>query len=320
MPEHEDLNEQQPIASWKVGSAQRISFPVGDITETGGNRIVRQIRTFRDGAKLDDTGSIERSWSFDVFFNNSIKGDGAEENAKPLYPGALNDLIRSFDEHETGDLTLPTIGQVRARAETYRRIDKVNERGEGTVSVTFVQDNEDALDRAQLTPPTLRATVVTQAEDTVFSVQSQGAWDDDAVSITQAAIEIETAMQAPGRAANDVQALVRKNRAALARVVNGQRKLSAQVGGQFHQPRGSEAERNLRRSQDRQASAVDERNSGRPRTRAFRVDVAFTNIFDIAARFDQDASELLDLNDSRIADPFQLRRGDVVRVFETRPR
>jgi len=313
--------EQYPAASWKVGDAQRVVFIIqGQIQETGGNRIVKQERPHRNGAKLDDTGALPRSWAFEMLFTNEVSEPGLEANPEPLYPNMLRLMIDSFDRHETGDLILPTVGPVRARAATYVRTEDGGERDTATLRVTFDEDNEDALDRAALTPPTVRATVVSQAQETTFSAQSQGAWDDDVASLTQSAIELESAMLAPGRAANDIQAQVRKARAAVCRVITTQGKISKQVGGQFNQPRGSEAERNLRRSEDRQAQAVDERNSGRPRTRAFTVDVVRTNIFEIAARFDQDASELLDLNDSRIADPFVLRRGDVVRVFETRPR
>ena len=148
--------EQYPSASWSVGTQVALVFPVTEITEEGGNRIVLRERPYRDGAKVDDIGSKAKSWSLKAIFENTIN-EGLIQNGQPLYPGVLNELIRSFDQHETGDLIVPTVGKVRARAQSYVRTERNDERDYATVEFKFVQDNEDAIDATSFTLPTVKS-------------------------------------------------------------------------------------------------------------------------------------------------------------------
>src|SRR5689334_5238078 len=101
--------ENYPPCSWTV-QGDTIVFPVADIEEDGGNRIVRRRRPYRNGAKLDDTGSNEKVWRVTVVLENSIEEDGLDPN-RPLYPFVANALVSSFDLHDTGDLVLSTRGK-----------------------------------------------------------------------------------------------------------------------------------------------------------------------------------------------------------------
>jgi len=101
--------EQYSVASWTVNN-RTLAFPAKVINDNGGNRIVQRERPFRDGAKLDDTGSRATVWAFEVLFENSIEESGLEINAMPLYPDVINAIIESFKTHETGDLVVPTVG------------------------------------------------------------------------------------------------------------------------------------------------------------------------------------------------------------------
>jgi prophage DNA circulation protein len=325
----EDIFSQYPVARWQVGSAAPICFPALGITETGGNRIIAHERPFRDGAKLDDTGAKPRSWSFCAHFSNRIEEPGCEENPLPLYPGMLRLLIESFDQHETGDLTLPTVGTVRCRAQDYTRKEDPENTDVGLLDLVFVQDNEDALDRALLNPPTVRATITKLAEQATGSLQRDGVWGEDlrpnehevqvddpshsaTSSLTEIAADIEGLLLAPGRATADLESTVRAHRRAVQRV------MTAASGDDSR--RGGEAERLLSIMLDREAAAADERTASRPRTRAFVIDVERTSIYEVSARLHQDAEELLDLNAARIDDPFRLDRGQVIRVYESAPR
>jgi prophage DNA circulation protein len=310
-----EIFSRYPIATWKVGTQPPISFPVLAITETGGNRIVQHERPFRDGAKLDDTGAKARTWSFTIVFNNSLE-EGVQDGV-PLYPQVLRRLLRSFDQHETGTLTLPTVGDVRARAQDYTRRETPDEDDQATLDVVFVEDNEDALDRAQLNPPAVVSTVRKLAEQTVFSAKKSGVWSDDLATLPEVASEIEGLIRAPGRSAADLGAMVRSHRRALERLANAAAEEAATSGGLFADPRGSETPRQINTMIDREAQAEDERLASRPRTKAFVIDVERTSIFEIAARLNQDAEDLLELNSARIDDPFLLDRGMVIRVFET---
>lgn len=302
-----------PTASWRVGDGEPLFFPVTSITETGGNRIIPQERPFRDGAKLDDTGSKPRQWAFGAIFNNSLQE--AVQNGVPLYPQRLRQLLRSFDVHETGVLVLPTIGKVRARAQDYTRTEAPEEQDTGRLDLVFVEDNEDALDRAALSPPAVVSTLLKLSEQTQFTAQSQGVWNEDLKSLRQIASEIQGLMLAPGRSVSDLGTVVRAHRRALQSVLS-----TASDESGLGDPRGSELNRQINILLDREAQAEDERSSSRPRTKGFVIDVEVTSIFEVAARLGQDATELLELNSARVDDPFLLTRGEVIRVFESAPR
>lgn len=311
-----EVFERYPLARWVVGSVS-VTFPIIELTEQGGNRIVLQERPFRDGAKLDDTGSKPRQWSLQALFTNRLEEPGI---TTALYPTALRALIRSFDLHETGTLTLPTVGDVRARAQDYTRKESPETDDSATLDCTFIEDNEDALDRAQLQPPSVAATLVRLAEQTQFTAQSQGVWNEDLASLREVCSEIEGLMRAPGRSVTDLGARVRAHRRALQSVIDTAASEASTSGGLFSDPRGSELERQLRIIMDREAQAEDERVQSRPRTRGYTIDVERTSIFEVAARLNQDAEELLELNSARVDDPFLLTRGQVIRVFESPPR
>lgn len=307
---------QYPVAAWAPGSLPKIFFPVVEISETGGNRIVPHERPYRDGAKLDDTGSKARTWALTIVFNNTIVEPGiGNDPRRPLYPTILRQLLRSFDLHECGTLTLPTVGDVRARAENYTRSEKPEQADTATVTVTWVEDNEESLDRAALNPPGVAATLVRLAEQTTFTARAIGVWTPDLANLRERCNELTTQMRAPGRAVADVATIALANRRAIESVLETARTELGLVHA-FSEPRSSGLHQQLSTLSDRQARAEDERMSSRPRTLAFVVDAEQTSIFEIAARFNQDAEELLDLNAARISDPFDLERGDVIKIFE----
>jgi prophage DNA circulation protein len=313
------LFEDLPAASWRVGNLAAMSFPIeGDISEKGGNRLVPHKRAYRKGAKISGTGLEPREWTFTAVFNNTIT-ESKLDNGRPLYPDVLRAIVASFGEQETGTLTLPTVGDVRACAWNYTRIESTEKRDEGALQLHFIEDNEESAATISFQQPSVRATVEGLAEQTTFSAASVGALDRDLVQVKGKSIDIVSLLLAPGRAVADLQTRVTDSRRALQRVRGNQEVFARQVGAEHDEPRGSEFWRNLIRLQDLQAKSVDEKFASRPRVRAFVVDVESTSILEIAARLKQDATELLDLNSERLADPFLLERGDVIRVFETAP-
>lgn len=312
---NDNVFSEYPIAQWKVGERASVSFPTTSIVESGGKRLPRHERPYRDGWKLDDTGLRGRTWKVTAIFSNRVLEPGMPLNGVAPYPFAVRALLESFEERVTGDLTLPTVGKVRARLETYERTESSETRDFATVELTFIEDNEEALDRATFRPPTVRATIVKLAETTQFSARSAGAWDRDTLTLLEAAGRLEEMMLAPGRAITDVRAqgesMVRMAR----RISAAQESLATAVGGDFNDPRGSASHRQLRTMEDRVALAESEKASTLPPTKSFTIDVERCSIFDIAARFKQDPEQLLDLNMGRISDPFDLQRDDVIRVF-----
>lgn len=319
----QNLFEGYPVASWQVGDSPVIRFPlVGELSQDIATRLVRQSRAYRRGAKLDSTGQAEGEFTLTALFNNTLREPGLEQNPRPLYPFMLRELMASFAIQQTGTLTLPTVGSIRCRLDKAKRTETVSERDQATVQLTFVEDNEESLATASFALPSARATVAKAAAQTVFSIQREGGVvDADVFRLKQQGTDIESLILAPGRAVADLEAEARSMRWSLMRGRQTQRQLADDLGlGGTEEPRGSEFHRNSIRLEDTLGKAGDEKFASRPRIKTFVVDVAQTSLFEIAARFKQDAADLLDLNGDRVPDPFYLEQGDVIRVFDTRGR
>ncbi len=306
---------QYPPASWKVGTKSELVFPVETISESGGNRIVARERPYRDGAKLDDVGSSPKCWSFSCTFNNSVQEGNS--SALPLYPNVLNELIRSFDEHETGDLVVPTVGKIRARAKTYRREETSEIRDTAKVTFEFEQDNEDKIDATAFALPTVRATVRTQAEAATFAAESDAAFDLTLADLNEFAAGLEAIANYPSDVLSDVDTQAGIVVAATNRVLKAFTSKSnnpkEKARSMLSDPDGSVTQRKLVELQDTAWRARAELRSNSPPVVRQVFETTFT-IFDIAARLGQDADKLMGLNAG--LDPFFIPAGTVVRVFD----
>lgn len=311
---------QGPVASYQVGQLAPIAFQIdGKISEKRGTRLVRHARPHRPGVKLDRTGRAERIYSFRAIFSNKVSEEGLDTR-QAQYPFVLRQLADACEIQETGTLILPTVGAVRVSCETCERTeDATAELDTGYLDLVFVEDNEEAASSVSFRPPSVRATTVALSEATRFSENRVGALDTDSISLTELSSQIESLLLAPGRSLADLQSKATASRRAIQRVVAAQESLAHTLGLDHDEPRGSAMYRQLARLQDLQARAAEEKFSSRPRAKPFVVDVERTSIFEIAARFRQDCGELLDLNSERVKDPFDLTRGQVIRIFERAP-
>lgn len=308
---------QYPVASWTVADAAIVRFPVDGISETGGNRLVRHERPYRDGAKLDDTGSTARVFRLQAVFDNSIEEPDIPTDP-PLYPAVLNALLESFRKHETGDLVVPTRGKVRARAESYDRQEAFGERDAARVTLTWVEDNEDTVDAASLGEPTVRASALRLSEQVTYTSESDGMEDENLNSLSDTASELQGLMAAPGETVETIEATTRRNRRAIQATIESGETLGRQVGGLFSSPKGSTGTRQLRKLQDRQAQAADERTRGKPRLVPYTVRNTIS-IFAVSVLLKQSAEALLEANAGRLPDPLQIQAGTTIRVFERAP-
>lgn len=303
--------EDYPAGSWTV-RGDTIYFAVVDLDEAGGNRIVRRARPYRDGAKLDDTGSKEKEWDVTAVFELSIDEPDIEKGGRPLYPIALNALIDSFDLHDTGTLILPTRGAVRARAETYRRKEQAADRDTATVTLHFVQDNEDSIGAAAFSAPPIRSTGRQIVDETTFSSESRGGFAQSLADLEAAAGALEDAIAAPGEAVQDVdQKAARVIR--LASNVEGQFSRTAELGRDLlTDPDAWATCRQLHALRDRTARAFAEKSAlGRISSVVFTTP---RSLFGIAAELAQDPAALLDLN-TQLEDALAIPAGTIVRVF-----
>lgn len=304
--------EQYPVASWKVGSLPALMFPVVKISESGGNRIVKRERPYRDGAKLDDTGSNAKQWSITVHFDNGIEEEGLD-STKLLYPNILNEMIASFDIHETGDLVVPTRGRVRARAETYQRDETESERDEAVVTFTFCEDNEDNVGNQQFEQQNINASANRLTEVTVFSAQSEGVWSTSLSDLNEFAGELEGLANYPGDTVANIDSQCSIVIGAANRVGRAFTRESEENRNMLNDPEMSLTQRKLEETKDMAARARAEAYAGRPRLTPFYV-AGDTTLFDIAAATGQAFEDLNELNPG--VDAFHVAKNTVINIME----
>lgn len=305
-----------PPPSWQAAGKPAIFFPIEDIQESGGNRLVAHERPYRDGAKHDDTGSRAKRWTLTCTFTNGLEEDGIDGTA--LYPDVLNALSESFDVHETGTLVLPTRGAVRCRAESYDRDETFAERDSATVRFVFVQDNEDDVTAASFTAPSARSVAVSRATETVFSLEASGVYDDNVASLQEFAAGLEALAAAPGQFIDDIEGQGKRfqnacNRIEVAFSTAESRAISEQQA-LLLDPANSLPGRQLRQLRDVAARATADRLSALPRivSRTFKREVS---LIAIAPQFKQELDTLLDLN-RRYPNPLAIPAGKPVRMID----
>lgn len=303
--------ESYPAAKWQIKSYS-ILFPIeGTITESGGNRLVKRERSYRDGAKIDDTGSIPRSWTFTAVFENSVVEDNVVSKAgDELYPTRLRKMIESFSVHEAGDLTIPTVGTVRARLNTYRRIESADETRDGAkLELTFDEDNEDSVDASSITAPSVNANMRLLGETTQFSAESDGIMDDDFISDFASMMnDLEEAANSVTTTQSDIQSQAGFVRAKTTQV--GQTYKSTLVD-----PATSTTQRKLEQSNDVAARSQTQSNDGsNPVVVTILTDRTRT-LMDIAIELTQNYPALLAIN-PQLPDPLNIPQNTIVKVYD----
>lgn len=313
-PGEDTIQEKFAVASFTVRN-ERVAFAYLKDELQGGNRLVQHRRPYRVGAKIDSTGPEPKQFSFRAIFNNSVSEPGLPDSPVP-YPNAMNRMIELFDIQETGDLMSPVDGLKRVRALSYKREQPEGETDTGYLDLTFVEDNEDAVDADAFSQPSVQGSLTRLADITVFSAERDGIWNQDLISIQEFAAELEALMRFPGEYANAVvtqqRTIVRAARSVMATAnqerVNNQALLEdTPVGSVFR----------LLRVLDVAGYALEEKNGNRPKAIDYQV-LERTNIFAIASSRRTPVDALLDLNAQRIDDPLQIEPG-TYKVYESWP-
>jgi hypothetical protein len=308
------LFEEYPPALWKVGTSRELFFTPLTISEEGANRLVERERPYRDGAKIDDTGSKARRWRVEVIFNNSlvetyVPSGQRGASRQPSYPETLNDLIRSFDMHETGDLTLPTIGKIRARALSYSRSESFEERDQAKATFTWVEDNEDSVGARAFSPPTVKATVLALAYQTTFSAASDATFDSTLADLNEAASKLEAIANFPGDTVQDLDAQAGIVVAATDRVTRAftTEAPTERARRQLTDPDSSVTQRKLLQLKSTARKAKKDL-SPEGITRLVIRDA--TNLYSIAVNTNKNVEELIRLNPG--IDPLQVAPGTII--------
>lgn len=305
-----EVFEQYGVCRW-VCRGNDVAFPILSLKEQGGNRVVEHKRPFREGAKLDDTGGEPFVWTVTGVFENSLQEEGLRAD-EPLYPDTLNRLIRSLTIHETGTLFLPTRGAVRARPKSWDRSESNEIRDYATLVITFVEDNEDAIDRTALKEPSAAGSLRRLAEKAKFSAAKAGTFS---LGDLQAfAEDLQNLMQAPGRAIEDVTRAAEKLKNICRRTLRVMAQESERISQFIAAPEESDLARQLAELMDMASGAELQRNAGGARAGLTRMYVvpADTDIYTLSAALSVEPTVLADLN--FLPDPLWINAGTKLRV------
>lgn len=315
-PPVEGVFEQYPAAYWEVDGKPRIYFPVDSIDEEIENRLIERERPYRDGAKIDDTGSKAKRWTLTSLFENSQDEPGLDNGGMALYPDALNALAESFDVHECGDLMLPTRGKRRARAKTMSRREEIEPRDGAKVTMVFVEDNEDALTPGKISPPSVHASARKVVGDTTFDAQSSGAWNGSLADLNEFMSELEALANAPDTYAGELQEMARKTRKTAEKAMELLSKAGDEATNLLLDPANSSLGRGLLKVADTAAGVEGDAANApdRPRTASRSWETERT-LASIAAELGQSFDDLMEINLGRIENPNKIEPGTVVRVF-----
>lgn len=301
-----------PPSKWTV-SGEEIVFIAINIQEEGGNRLVERERPYRDGAKVDDTGSKAKRWTVETIWENSIEEDDVPADP-PLYPDRLDLMLASADMHETGDLQLPTRSRIRCRLQSYRRTEDDTVKQMARVSFTFIQDNEDSVDVGVLQSPSAGATVRTVADETVFSMESLGGMAEFISELEDATDNLNDAIAAPGEQIQDIDQKA-------ARVVRACESVERQVittanfaTERLSDPESHAALRQLRTVSDVAARAANDRRHGLGKIVTITLEASMS-IFDVAVKYGKDPAQLMNWN-SHVENFLVIPARTTLRVFE----
>lgn len=315
-----DYFKEYGPATWTVGGTT-IGFPVISIEEEGGNRIVLHERPRRNGAKLDDTGSKARAFSFEAVFDNGLLALPDAELAlkdvnggQQLYPDMLNAICDSFDFHETGDLFVPTRGKVRARADTYSRNENAGTRNHGRLRLRFVVDNEDSLDAMAFIPPSVSASAIEVAKAAKLEAEKTNAWDGSISDLMEMANNIEGLANAPGDFLNDLEEQAGALKAATDKVVKANSDVTTEGKDLLTDPESSTLVKHLETLKEMAGQAIEKSRRGVPGFRTLTYATRMS-LFDVAAAEGVDSSLLMQIN-AQIEDPLDMPPGTGVRVPE----
>lgn len=307
------LFEQGPTCTWEVAGRGALPLTLVRIEEENGKRLPEREKAYLDGKHFDDTGLAGRRFTCTFEFYNG--GSEADVPVDVMYPDQLNTLIDTFAERQVGTLTLPTRGPVRCRPASWRRVEVSDERDYAGLSVTFVEDNEDAVTASSFTAPSARSTLKSQVEAAVFSLEMAGCSSFDVSQLTELASNIEGVLSAPQNALEDLQGKVAAFTAACDRIekaFTGSTKFfQGEASLLMSSPKDALGVRQLRQVRDIAGRAVTENGNPVIVPRTFPVQ---KSLFDIATELKQSADDLMPIN-RQISDLLAIPPGTTVNVF-----
>lgn len=311
----ETIFDKYQLASFTLKNGQKIGFPVHKIRQDGANRVIERERPYRAGAKLDNTGSKAVTFTFECVFHNSIQEPGLAtfNNQLSLYPEALNELIKIFDDGQTGDLIVPTIGRVRAKALDYQRIEDAEHPDGATLMLVFKVDNEDSVDARSLKAPTFNAQGARMTAKATFDTESVAVSGNGMASLRTAASQLEAAINAPGDALDDIRIQANAVRHSIEQVKDAFVDRSKEGRDLLTDPTSNDAVRALADLADTTARVSSAARGGRPPLISV-VATRPTSLQEVAIVFGQSFSDLLAIN-SQIPNSLFLPINTIIKIL-----
>lgn len=179
-------------ASFEIdGESDRVTFAVEAVNWDMENRIAERERVYRDGARLDGTGTKADRFSIVAKVFNGIREKGVARNG---YPGDRDKLIKLLKRSvtQTGTLKLPTWPPIRCKALRCTTTENVQKTDFAHLNIIWVEDNEETQLEATFTEPNARSAAVALADQIVEGMAFLGAWDEGVAELKALAVELES--------------------------------------------------------------------------------------------------------------------------------
>lgn len=306
--------EQYPTATWQVGG-RSFTFAVERLEERRSNRLIRHKRIYRDGARLDDTFAEAREWvATCLFFNDEEQEEGVDGATQ--YPDNANDLCDSFDEHETGELTTPTRGPRRCRAESYTRTEDATIRDATAITFVWVEDNEDDAAAAAFVAPSAKSQNISVIAAADFALEGAGI---PGGNLNDLASDLQGLAEAPGDFVSQVEARTRALGSKLRDTERAFTKSASEAKTEAERlltdPENSRALRLIREARDNTARLLVEIQAGLGPPVVSVTYPAPVSIWSVAAKLGQDPIELARLNPA-LPDLLAIPAGTAISVFD----
>jgi prophage DNA circulation protein len=314
-----EVNELFPPCAWEVEGV-KITFPIDNIREGYRNRIVRHERLFRDGARLDDTGSKETIWTLTVSFYNDNDEPGID-TPELQYPHVVDRLTDACKIHETGTLYTPTKGPRRCRAESYDRDDDAEDRESARVTFVFVEDNEDDETQREFSQVATGSAARKDAEEGVDAAYKEGAGGGfDMSDFNNFARELEGLANAPGDFVKDIdakaEAIQRKIESIEDTFTTAKNEALTEVALLLTNPGASLAGRRMRRVGDLGKRAASQAAAGQIGETTTITFTKWVSIFDVATKVGQEADKLMYLNPT-LPEPMAIEPKTPITIYDT---
>lgn len=198
-------DEQGTSASFEIlGDADRVTFSISSIARSGGNRLAKRERVYRDGELVDGMGSKGDTIATRSLFFNGLKEPGVSETA--LYPDELNkllDLLKASNA-ATGTLRLPTTKPRKVKAERWDIHEAAERPDYAALDITWFENNEEVELESTFGETNARSAAVAIADDIAAQIEFMGITSADVEELKSIAAKLEELAQFAGERGDDL--------------------------------------------------------------------------------------------------------------------